>query len=199
LTSDSHVWGATKACGGVNLLLTGHDPHHSGYIGNTFEQSWPCPEETLPPVIPCSKTVLSYFDAHSYECRYYKRSQISGVRFKYIDSACSYNVCDDCYSQLEPRKKLKCHRLVMAWISDVPAAPLSKDHDSMSHLQYLLVKFGYLELSSATSLLKMEEAVARFRQQYKIVSQDMTKYDIRTARKLAQIVRKYRAEGHKYI
>jgi len=62
----------------------------------------------------------------------------------------------------------------MIWKTDVPTAPLPKELDSVRHLQYLIVKLGYLQLSSSTSISKTEDAVARFRQQYHIYSHDMT-------------------------
>jgi len=160
---------------------------------STSEQSLPNAEER-PTANPSSKTILSHFGGHNYECQYCKRTQISGVRYKYVGTTSVYSVCDACYSRLDSRKKLKCHARVMPWKTDAPAAPLRpKDLASINHLQYLLVKLGYLHISCSTSISKTEEAVASFRQQYHIYSNDMTEYDSKTARKLTLVVRQSRA------
>lgn len=196
LTSDSQMRRAIHASGGDTLLLTAYEPNDEDY---TSEQSLPNAEER-PTANPSSKTILSHFGGHNYECQYCKRTQISGVRYKYVGTTSVYSVCDACYSRLDSRKKLKCHARVMPWKTDAPAAPLRpKDLASINHLQYLLVKLGYLHISCSTSISKTEEAVASFRQQYHIYSNDMTEYDSKTARKLTLVVRQSRADGHKYI
>jgi len=114
-----------------------------------------------------------------------------------------YNAVESPLSFLEtskPQETPSTNKPVTSWRVDAPAAPLSpKDVDSIRRLQYILVKLGYLHHSNSTSISKTEDAVARFRRKYQIISHDMKEYDTKTARKLAQVVRKYRADGHKSI
>jgi len=198
LTSDSQIRRAIRASGGNSLLITAYGRHYNYNMGESSVESL----LTLPwPQGPSSRTILEYFGGHNYECRYCKRSQVSGVRYKYVGTTSCYNICDTCYARLDSRKKRNCHARVMPWRSDVPISPLPKELDSIYHLQYLLVKLGYLELSNSgsISLSKTERAVGRFKKDHHIYSHDMTEYDIQTARKLAQVVRKHRAEGYKYL
>lgn len=161
LASDSHIRRAIQDSAGDAVLITACDPQNTEYSG---KQSWPYFKETQM-ADPSSKAILSHFGVKNYECRYCKQSQISGVRYKYIGNTSCRSVCDNCYSQLHSRKQLKCHRRVMPWETDVPAAPLPKDLDSIRQFQYLLVKLGYLQRSCSTSISKMEEAIGIFRHQ----------------------------------
>ena len=100
-------------------------------------------------------------------------------------------------------------RYKLPWDEDVPSHPLNarSDYailDEVCHLQYLLTRLGYLSLK-ATSLQtgsyqsRTQDAVRRFREDYRIYGSDMTKYDKKTASKLAQVVRQHRREGHMYL
>lgn len=202
LTSDASIRRAIRASGGDSLLVTAYDPQHTQYNAvepPPIQLPINTPQQTAH-AQPSSKAILSHFGVTNYDCHYCKRSQISGVRYKYIGTSSCHSVCNSCYLCLEPRDKQKCYMRIMRWKGDAPAAPLhKKEIDSIRHLQYLLVKLGYLQLASSTSISKTEEAVTRFRQKYHIVSHDMKKYDSTTARKLAQVVRKSRADGRKYI
>ncbi len=100
-------------------------------------------------------------------------------------------------------------RYGLLWDEDVPSYPLYARNDyavldEVRHLQYVLTRLGYLPLNATSWQTgsyqgRTQEAVRRFREDYEIYGKDMTKYDRRTARKLGEVVRQYRDQGHLYI
>jgi len=112
-----------------------------------------------------------------------------------------YKLCRACYRKLDfwdkqNWKKATAHTDYITNIT-VPSAPLRRDKESVRQLQYILVSLGYIRKSDTRASYKdvvsrTEEGVAKFRRKYRIYGKDMREYDLRTARKLAQVVHESR-------
>lgn len=148
------------------------------------------------------------FTHNNTECYYCERSQWSGLGYAYYTSS-SYVVCDSCYNGFSRSQKRTWVRCGLPWDGDAPSYPLyaRSDYavlDEVCHLQYLLTRLGYLSLSATSELTgsyqgHTKEAVRRFREHYGLSGHNMTKYDRKTAAKLAQVVRQRRRDGHSYM
>ena len=95
------------------------------------------------------------------------------------------------------------------WEGDAPSGTLQRDDEhsvqpEVAHLQYILTRLGYMPLSATKQLVgsyqsNTESAVRKFRQAYSINGGDMSVYNRKTAKKLGQVVRHLRAQGHNYL
>lgn len=152
--------------------------------------------------------ILKRFVPSNSECHHCDRTDWSGFGYVYYQSS-DYSLCDSCYGRLPRSQKDTWVRCGLPWDDTVPSYPLYARSDNavldeVRHLQYLLTRLGYLSLNSTSSLTgsyqsRTKEAVRRFRKDYRIRGTDMTKYDEKTASKLAQVVRQYRRQGHLYL
>ena len=97
----------------------------------------------------------------------------------------------------------------LPWDGDAPSAPLYQRSDyavmdEVTHLQYLLTRLGFMKLSDTSAQVgsyqsRTQEAVRRFRQHYGIYGSDMTRYNRKTAAKLASVVRECRRQGYEHL
>ena len=95
------------------------------------------------------------------------------------------------------------------WEGDAPSGTLQRDDEhsvqpEVAHLQYILTRLGYMPLSATKQLVgsyqsNTESAVRKFRQAYGINGGDMSVYNRKTAKKLGQVVRYLRAQGHAHL
>ena len=95
------------------------------------------------------------------------------------------------------------------WEGDAPSGTLQRDDEhsvqpEVAHLQYILTRLGYMPLSATKQLVgsyqsNTESAVRKFRQAYSINGGDMCVYNRKTAKKLGQVVRYLRAQGHDHL
>jgi len=137
-------------------------------------------------------------------CHHCTRTKWSGVRYVYFRNY-EYSMCGNCYGKLSCSRKRMWVADALPWSEDVPAYPLchGDQGSEVRHLQYLLTRLGYMPLS-ATSMATgyfqdyTESALSSFRERYGIRG-DEDEYGRRTARKLAEVVRKRRRQGHQLI
>jgi len=131
-----------------------------------------------------------------------------GLRYQYSMNS-GYRMCGECWADLGKREKKSWPLAELPWEDDVPPYPLYREEGSPireenTHLQYLLTRIGFMPLSATDSLTgsfqgNTERAVAKFRKEYNIQGEDMTIYNKKMARKLAQVVRNLRSQGQKYL
>lgn len=157
---------------------------------------------------------------HQHECHHCDRTEWSGARYEYYMHS-GYSMCDDCHANLSRTDKKSWPlasgdgsyttrgNWVLPWEVDVPSYPLYREEgcpvrDETRHLQYLLTRIGTMPLKDTDVLTgsyqgRTERAVEKFRREHGIYGDDMTVYNKRMARKLKQIVKQLRSEGHEYL
>lgn len=139
-------------------------------------------------------------------CHHCNKTEWTGRKYTYA-YFWTYSMCGACYDKLDKSYQEDWESTSLPWDGDVPAAPLGEDYDvrgEVKHLQYLLTRLGYLKLADTALLTgsyreNTENAVEQFRKKFNITGGDMTMYNKKTETKLAQIVKKLRNEGHKYL
>ena len=151
---------------------------------------------------------LKRFVQPQVKCYNCKTKDWTGLGYAYYTSS-SYKICDSCYDDLTRSEKRTWVQCGLPWDEDVPSYPLytRADYqvmDEVCHLQYILTRLGYMSLKhtrlqTGSYQGRTQEAVRQFREQYEVYGRDMTKYDKKTATKLAQVVRQYRRDGHSYL
>lgn len=132
----------------------------------------------------------------------------NGLCYQYSKNS-GYSMCEDCHEDLSKKEKKLWKLGGLPWGDDVPSYPLYREEgcpirDEICHLQYLLTRIGVMPLSATDALTgsfqsNTERAVEKFRREYNIKGGDMSVYNKKTARKLGEIVRDLRSEGHKYL
>lgn len=155
---------------------------------------------------------------YDHQCHHCDKTKWSGARYEYSMHS-GYSMCEGCHDDLS-RKEKKLWPLasestgesedwVLPWDADVPAYPLYREEgcpvrDETRHLQYLLTRIGAMPLKDTDALTgsyqgRTQRAVEKFRREHGIHGDDMTVYNKKTARKLAQVVQQLRSAGHEYL
>lgn len=133
------------------------------------------------------------FSVHNVECYRCEKSPIHGMSYTYKKDG-DYKLCHDCMPYYN---KSNWSVTPFPWTRSVPRAPLSSDdysvRDEVRHLQKVLTELGYLKLEETAEYQgsfqwRTERAVEAFRRKYKIHGNDLTIYNKRTERKLAEAV-----------
>lgn len=149
--------------------------------------------------------IMKQFVKHkNVSCHHCSRKKWSGVRYLYY-SHYGYSLCGRCHGELSSSKKRMWVCDELPWDGDAPAYPL-RDGDRGSdvlHLQYLLTRLGFMPLSAtdvATGYFQdnTENAIRSFQRRYGVRG-DEDEYGRKTARKLAEVAKKRRRQGHQLI
>ncbi len=117
----------------------------------------------------------------------------------------NYKYVMACIYQFAPQDDWE--SMELPWDDKVPQAPLGDDYyvrPEVEHLQYLLTRLGHMKLEDTDGLTgsyqsKTEKAMQDFRKKHNITGGDMTRYDSRCQKKLAQVVKKLTDQGHLYL
>jgi len=157
--------------------------------------SWNLAHQELPVYIPRSSSSSL---AECYHCRKFCSNETA---YAYARNP-RYKICGKCYRKLDFWSKPNWKQAAV-YTDDIgiivaPSAPLRRDMESVLQLQSILVYLGYIRKSDTSGMSYKdvvsitEEGVAKFRSKYRIYGKDMREYDLRTASKLGQVLRKSR-------
>lgn len=152
------------------------------------------------------KAILEHFDLQGeVHCHHGgSMSKCNGVIYQYAYHS-NYFLSLECYKALSDDEK-EAWKAIVHWGGPVPSHDLSYEDnsDGVRMLQYYLTRFGFMKLehtSQCTSwyLSRTQDAVSAFRKKFKVEGCDVTVYDKKTAKKLAEVVTELRKKGHKYL
>lgn len=100
-----------------------------------------------------------------------------------------YQLCSKCYAKLGSKARRN-WVLLQQQPPDNNYIGNGNGNIDLKTLKSIFAKLGYLKNTN-----DIHAAIMKFRKQYRIYGGDMRIYDHKTARKLAQVVRKHRIEG----
>ena len=163
-------------------------------------------------------TVNSTPQADEAQCYHCDATEWDGVvRYCYAANT-DYSLCSGCYKQLPKWQKKDWEKAAeeeptttatSVRDNDAPEYPLYREdeptvRDSVRQLQYILTRIGLMPLSATDQVVgsyqsNTEDAVRQFRKRYAIRGGDMSVYNKATAKKLGEVVRHMRAQGHKHM
>lgn len=196
LRTNENLQRALRHSAGSSLSIHAYDNKPCKSIWNS-----PQVHQDIPLYVPSNASSVT--NSQCYHCR---RSSSKGTAYAYAFNS-EYRLCSECYRKSKCWNK-KCWKKHVAVahsgiLGVVPHAPLPRDMSSVRQLQNILVKLGYMRTSHTFGSFKhevsrTEDGVVKFRRKYGIHGIDMREYDLRTERKLAQVVRKYRQKGNKF-
>jgi len=134
----------------------------------------------------------------------------TGSKSKYVYAYVTnreYQLCPKCYAklgskdrrnwilvsspQLQPAEHKNYngnHNIAKINVKNINNA--NANNAELNNLKFILAKLGYFKNTN-----DIHVAIMKFRKQYRVYGGDMRIYDHKTARKLAQVVRKLRADG----
>lgn len=191
LRTDESLQRALRYSGGASLSIHAYDER-------SFTSTWNFGQvhQDAPVYVPSGSSYVNF--STCYHCR---RSPYNGSTYEYAGNS-RYKLCGTCYRKLDfwNKKNWKKQGTHTIACTVVPQAPLHRDISSVRQLQNILVNLGYLRRSDTVGSYKdivsrTEDGVVIFRRKYRIFGKDMREYDVRTARKLAEVVKSW-STGH---